>query len=617
MSDTWVKSGQVLGFKTGLQSAVDTILAAGSGAVHGAFYLTQDTHRLYVGNEDTSLSPVNEGVTTVANLNGLPTPSGADARKALTGQFYYITNENILAVYNGSNWIRINNNTNDTISTYQYVVDSTNNLIQGTIGDTGNHTATARFKVAAGDGVSVSYGTTSVTINNQSVSVPTITVNADYSIGVVTESSATKVKLTSVSGGTSNDSTFIVKGGNDTAGNSNVTIANDSGDLKISARDTRVNKVEVTNNATAGFDVKVSDNYNTQSSNALMTANFQPKIQYGNTPVTVDFVSGTATLNTYTKGEVDDLMTALNAMHYIGTYNTPSSAAATAADTITVSGGNTTVSLGGVTQKMHVGDTILAAATFTYDGITVNRGSLLIARGTEDANGEITDSTLVFDVVEATKDTDTTYKFINDTNNQGIWLQDSGNKTQGGLLFTGGDAASDSDASTTTTDMIKVTKSYTTSNNGKIATITIKHKDVSRSNTTGTAVDTNRASSGNSWTGSTQVNVITGVTTNASGHITGVETTQVTIRDTNTYFPATGASTVVTSAYDGTDSKKVGIIKNTLKIVNPANSQSTADTYIALTSKSLTIADDDTQMTASGGSTAASGLNIEMLWGSF
>lgn len=621
MADTWVKSGQVLGFKTGLQSAVDTILAAGSGAVHGAFYLTQDTHRLYVGNEDTSLSPVNEGVTTVANLNGLPTPSGADARKALTGQFYYITNENILAVYNGSNWIRINNNTNDTISTYNYQVDLTNNLMQGTIGDTGNHTATARFKVAAGDGVSVSYGTTNVTINSATVAVPTITVNADYEIGVVTESSKTKVKLTSVSGGTSNDTSFEVKGGNDTAGNSNVTISNDSGALKIVSRDTRVNKVEVTNNATAGFDVKVSDNYNSQATNANMTANFQPKIKYGGAQanqVTVDFVNGTATLNAYTKGEVDDLMKSLNAMTYIGTYNTASSGTATAADSISTSSGNTVVSLNGNPVPMHLGDTILAAATFTLNGTTVNKGSLLIARGTEDANGEITASTLTFDIVESTVDKDTTYKFVADTNNTGILLKDSNNKDQGGLLFTGG---ADSDSSTITTDMIKVTKSYENTSNGasgsKIATITIKHKDVARTNSTGTAISTNRAASSSSWTGSTDVNVITGIETNASGHITGVTTTKVTIRDTNSYFSTTEGSVVTSTAFNGTDDKRVGVFTNTLKLVNPSNSNSTASGYFALTSKSLSINDDDTQMRASGGTTAASGLNIEMVWGSF
>lgn len=621
MADTWVKSGQVLGFKTGLQSAVDTILASGTGAVHGAFYLTQDTHRLYVGNEDTSLSPVNEGVTTVATLSGLPTPSGADARKALTGQFYYITNENILAVYNGSNWIRINSNTNDTINTYTYVVDTTNNLIQGTIGDTGNHTATARFKVAAGDGVSVTYGSTNVTINSQTVAVPTITVNADYEIGVVTDSNKTKVKLTSVSGGSTNDTSFEVKGGNDTAGNNNVTIANDSGALKITSRDTRVNKVEVSNNSTAGFDVKLTDNYNTQATNANMTANFQPKIKYGGAQanqVTVDFVNGTATLNAYTKGEVDDLMKALNAMTYIGTYNTPSSGAATAADTITKSGGNTVVSLDGTQVPMHLGDTILVAATFTYDGTTINKGSLLIARGTEDANGEITPSTLTFDIVESTVDKDTTYKFVADSNNTGIILRDSQNKDQGGLLFTGG---ADSDSSTTTTDMIKVTKSYADTSNGasgsKVATITIKHKDVARTNSNGTAVSTNRAASTSSWTGSTTVNVITGITTNASGHITGVETTAVTIRDTNTYFSTTEGSVVTTSAYNGTNDKRVGVVANTLKLVNPSNSTSTASGYFALTSKSLSINDDDTQMRESGGSVAASGLNIEMVWGSF
>lgn len=636
MPNPYVTSGALIGFKVGTQASVNTLIAAGAnaGATHGTFYLAQDTHRLYVGNEDTSLSAVNEGIVTVNSINDLP-PLNTDAqKKGAIGQFYYITgtgdtaNQNILCVYNGRGWVQINTNTNDTINSYTIAVEDEDNsagsLIKGTVADTANHSYSGRFKVTGANGAAVSYGTTSVTINGNNYTVPLITVSADYDLSVVSDNGTTKVKLNSRDG-SNNDSTVGFVAGTDTANNVNVTISKDGSNdnVKIASRDTRVNKVEVTNNSTAGFDVKLSDNYNTQQSNSNMTANFQPKIQYGNVPVTVDFVGGTATLSAYTKGEIDELMRVLNAMVYIGTYynrNGSNGSLATAADTITVSGTGanktTTVSLGGNNVPMHIGDVILAGEAFSLDGTAVSKGSLLIARGTEDTNGEITPATLTFDIVESTVDKDTTYRFIQTTD--GIALKDSTNHTQGQLLFTGGN-----DTGTATNDLIKVSKSYAADSNGvsdaKIATITIEHKDVTRTDTTGTAVSTNRANvaSGTSGTGSTTVTVVTGVSTNESGHITGVETTAVTIRDTNSFIDTVVTTVESSGIYTNTTTgHHVGVFKQTITEKNPANNTRTSTDYSAISSKSLTIA-SDSQTVSSSNATAVAALNIEMVWGSF
>jgi len=69
-----------VGFKTGLQATLDQKLllndqfesdgvTSRANAVPGCFYLTSDTHRLYVGNNDKSLSPVNEGIITVESAS--------------------------------------------------------------------------------------------------------------------------------------------------------------------------------------------------------------------------------------------------------------------------------------------------------------------------------------------------------------------------------------------------------------------------------------------------------------------------------------------------------------------------------------------------------------------
>jgi len=44
-----------VGFRMGTESGLKTL----ASATKGTFYLTTDTHRLYIGNDDGSLSPVN------------------------------------------------------------------------------------------------------------------------------------------------------------------------------------------------------------------------------------------------------------------------------------------------------------------------------------------------------------------------------------------------------------------------------------------------------------------------------------------------------------------------------------------------------------------------------
>ena len=80
-------------FKQGLQTALNSIAQNKTGQA-GSFYLTSDSHSLYIGLADGSIAAVNEGVTTVANVAALPVvTSGKDLT---AGQFYYAATENIL-----------------------------------------------------------------------------------------------------------------------------------------------------------------------------------------------------------------------------------------------------------------------------------------------------------------------------------------------------------------------------------------------------------------------------------------------------------------------------------------------------------------------------------------
>jgi hypothetical protein len=374
------------------------------------------------------LSPVNEGITTVGSINDLPTFTTAAESKGAVGQFYYITgsgdtaDQNILCVYNGRGWVQINTNTNDYITSFTYTVDTDSNsesLLRSTVTDTGNHGAVGRFKIKGKNGVTTSYSTASVTVGGVAQTVPLIEVSANYSIGVTKNNSTGDVSI-QLTGEGGNNSSFKVVAGGDANGVKNASIDKDGNNLSIITKDTKISEMKFDPNSTSGFDLTVKDNYL-----GTKTATVDPKITYGAgaNPSTATFQNGTANLSIYSKDEIDDLLKRLNAMTYIGTYNI-SGQNATAVDSfqITQSPKSITASLNGNPVKFHIGDTILVAVdpSFSFNGVEVYKGSLMIAKGTEGSDGYITDSTLTFDIVSASHDTDTTYRFEQATN--GIYL---------------------------------------------------------------------------------------------------------------------------------------------------------------------------------------------------
>ena len=108
-----------ISFLHGTQDSLNALIKNG-GAVEGAFYLTKDTHRLYVGRKsnNNSIVPVavNEGVIVVDKLESLPEKSTINA-----GEFYYISEKNILCIYNGQEFVQINPDT-DTNTYYEYSI---------------------------------------------------------------------------------------------------------------------------------------------------------------------------------------------------------------------------------------------------------------------------------------------------------------------------------------------------------------------------------------------------------------------------------------------------------------------------------------------------------------
>lgn len=115
-------------FKRGTQSSFNNL----STYQDGCFYLTTDSHRLYIGTGDNKANLVSQSVITYPNwaaieaLSNKSSPSYAPGLCS-EGQFYYAKAENILCTYSNGKWIQINPDHNDDHDTYVKSVSVTKN----------------------------------------------------------------------------------------------------------------------------------------------------------------------------------------------------------------------------------------------------------------------------------------------------------------------------------------------------------------------------------------------------------------------------------------------------------------------------------------------------------
>lgn len=235
-----------------------------SDIIDGAFYLTTDTNRLYVGN-NTELVELNKSITVVESVSELP-KTGVEV-----GQFYYIAgtnkhagasddNGNILAVVtsitNGvPHWTQVNPDTvdgNDRLSDVAITkgsYDAANNVIPYTLSFTIKdkdgkviQTITQTLNVAPSD--IISKADVSVSTSSSGGNAATIT---------------TKIKDTSNNNALSNGSSFSIAGGD------NVTVTQKDGVVTIATgigKDSvqmHVDGTKVQNQVSASVRVNSSD----------------------------------------------------------------------------------------------------------------------------------------------------------------------------------------------------------------------------------------------------------------------------------------------------------------------------------------------------------------------
>ncbi len=529
-----------VGFKLGTQAKVDALLKTpGTSVVEGSFYLTSDTHRLYIGQKATAsdtnaqLFPVNEGVITVANISDLPNVSESD-KSVYAGRFYYVTNGNILCVYSGKDWVQINPDNNTYVDAHSYSIKD--GEITDNIHRSDGQELNATFTVTGANGIQITGTGTTLTITGDK-----------YSLSSTVADNKATVKLDSAN--TADDTSVVLAGGD------NVTITQNTGtkEVTIESRDTKLTSL-------TGAAVKDGEGFTITGHNSdggdTTAATINPQIKVGKTTQPVaKFVNGTATLDVYSTKDIDDKMKALNAMVYKGTLGPA----------------GTVEKL--PTSNVCIGDTYLAAADVIINEHTVHVGSLIIARGEEDASGFITTETLVWDIVERTQDTDTQYSFQAITG--GIKLHGTAGGDTGQLVVEGG---TDVSVSTGKTDA------------SPSQTLTVNHKAVTRA-------DSADAELNQTINGETPITVITGVTTSGTGHVTGVKTQKIKLQDSNTTLTSVSNAVTATGNIATVTSTVNGILGNG------------AETHAAGTFKVAS-----TSMTVTGSNNQ---VNIDLTWGTF
>lgn len=139
-------------FLRGTQEAFEGL----STYADGVFYLTKDTNRLYVGNGTNTPSLLNQTVQIVANVESLPAT-------ATENDFYYCTTENILAVYDGKKWVQINQDTQNKSVGLSAAVNGSVATITSTVTD--RVAKSGSMTITAGDNVTLSATDGNLTIS--------------------------------------------------------------------------------------------------------------------------------------------------------------------------------------------------------------------------------------------------------------------------------------------------------------------------------------------------------------------------------------------------------------------------------------------------------------------
>lgn len=544
----------------------------------GAFYLTTDTDRLYFAQSETECVPLNQFIRTVseAEFKALTTSQVAK------GDYYYIPEKNILAVCKDNNatltWTQLNpdTNTNTTFNEMNFGGSVTDNTVTITetlkeydaiAGAQTKNTLVGNLKLKGTNGIALTAEntakSTTITVEGDTYSLSAnmndarqyeaskayhvgdiVVINGKYQrckaeVAAGSNTSAAAIigsfeplnaGISLVSANGQESSTFGFKAGD------NVAIGQTDGQITVSATDTTLkeNGFTVSNNATQGFDIKVSDTSNTEVGGTL-----DPIIKVGSS--SVHFVSGEANLPVYTTSEIDSKFKGLNGMTYKGTVGTA------ALQNLP-------------TSNVSSGDTYMVASDATVNAQAVKKGDLFIATGEEGADGYIASSGITWTHVPSGDDNyqNTTYEG-NATPESNKWgIKEVSGSSVGDIQLVAG------------TNMSISSKLGGTNGNSTAAMITtINHGSVGAASVTDATVNDT-----SDTTPKATITAVTGIGRDSNGHVASVTTKQFNIQDTTYTFGAEANDnkivTKLTDSDSGIQSVTYGVTSSSLNVTTSA-----------------------------------------------
>ena len=561
-----------IAFKRGLQASLasDTFTPQ-----DGTFYLTTDSHRLYVG-QDNTLVDLNKYIKEVADQTALM------GLAAENGDFVYVKTGNMLVVCTDKaatsitgRWTQVNVNTDtntdqwleyksitstatagdnatatitftkhnknvktgsDTTSTVTIPVKLTradlatalDMDIEATIASGKATIKASSGGVAQGDGFTITGGS-NVTVSGSADALVINATNTNTTYDLTSPANATTIVL---EGSTGADDVVTLKAGdqieldgttageitinhgditvNKTAENTSGGNLTHGGKLTVVSGITQDDNGHVTGYATKTYTLPTDKD--TTNNTVTVTAGSEGDLSVAVKDSANKTITGTLDgglyvnvdgVKVYNQGEITDAayfttlkndveqlksdLSGIDALRYRGTVGT--------------SGTVTTLPTTGV----QTGDTYKVATAGTYGGQACTVGDLLIAIGVEGADGTITGA-IEWTLVAQGSDTDTTYTFTGTGNK--ITLKNNTNNSTQDIAVTGGN-----DISATVTGN----------------TLTVAHKAVTRTDSIDDTAET--------LAHGATIDVVTGIESSATGHITKMTTTKYKLpSDNNTTY---------------------------------------------------------------------------------
>lgn len=265
-----------VGFKMGTQDSLNALLKLGTnaGAANGTFYLTSNTNRLYIGKADGSIAPVNAGIITVDRVSPqtgdpntytyLPTSGSKD----VVGNYYYATQDNILCVYNGQQWVQINSVvTNDDMTTEVSAVTG-GAQVTSTVTQTAGKEVTDSFKITGEKGVVVTADADNdvIKLSADQITVAATAGQKDATVTLTSDLLTNGSQAFKIVGGTNVDS-IGVSGNNIT-----INVKDTTNESLTNSLSTSNGKVTVSTTVSPSEGQEVSGSYSVTGTNGISVA---------------------------------------------------------------------------------------------------------------------------------------------------------------------------------------------------------------------------------------------------------------------------------------------------------------------------------------------------------